>query len=235
MLPVLAAALTVNAGLVCAEPATPEINYIGFNDLIDDDALDAEQAFSDYVDAITPIMTRYGLTLETYRVVHADASGLTADAITIGAAPDQESFAAFFADPEFQSEFPKLVSIIEDHTVIFVDGPLPAASEDAPTMLSLYWLQEDKSENRAKLAEAEKKLGSAKKSFDVENLAIRAGLMANRGLGGQIETVAPPDMVFLTTFGDAHGYFDDPRVKSVNEEIDAVIRDGGAFWIRAWR
>ncbi|MEO1136264.1 MAG: hypothetical protein AAFW68_06585 [Pseudomonadota bacterium] len=235
MLTFLAAALTLSAGLLHAQTPAPEIHYIGFNDFIDDEAANADQVFSDYVETITPIMARYGLTLEAYRVVHANASGLAADAITFGAAPDQASFAAFFADPEFQAAFPKLVGVIEDHTVIFVDDLLPAAPDHAPAMLRLYWLQEDRAENRAKIAEAQKVLGEARASFGVEVLGVRSGLMANRGLGGEIEAVAPPDMISLTTFGDAHGYFDDPRVKSVAQEIDGLVRDDGAFWIGPWR
>ena len=48
-------------------------------------------------------MARHGLTLDVFSVSHASGDAYPADAITFGTAPDQQSFIAFFSDPDYQA------------------------------------------------------------------------------------------------------------------------------------
>ena len=54
--------------------------------------------FDDYIRKLRPIMSRYGMTVDSYDVQHGGSDKLSADVVTFGSASDEESFQAFFQD-----------------------------------------------------------------------------------------------------------------------------------------
>lgn len=216
--------------------AAGPVYYVGFNHFSEDQGAGAAQVFTDYKDAIAPIMARYGLTLKTYRVVHAQSDAIEADAITFGTAPDQQSFAAFFADPDFQAQFPKLVGIIKNHVVIFTSEPLAPkrSSPGRDTRLSLYWLKGDTNESAAALLEVDANLAGAKRAFGVTDEGEARGVFANRGLAAEITVITPPDMLMISSFRDAHGYYDDDAVEAAQAKAQHYIAGSSVFWLKEW-
>ena len=117
------------------------IHYIGFNQFVADHAADGSRVFNDYVHLLRPIMSRYGMTVDAYNVLHGGTEQLAADVVTFGSAPDEESFQAFFADPEFQEIFPMLAGALAGRQVIFTsDAFAPTGQESGHTLLSLNWV-----------------------------------------------------------------------------------------------
>ena len=219
-----------------ADEISPQINYVGLNDFIDD--LDnADEIFSAYIETIKPIMARHGLTLQTYHVVHAVSDDITADAITFGTAPDQESFQAFFADPDFQMAFPELVGIIENHTVIFTSRPFSPKHENGErdTLLNLQWVDGNVEENIEKLREIDAGLTSKKRRFDVSDDAEARGALANRGLAAELLEIPAPHVLSVTSYRDAHGYFDNETVKTAHGKAREFLSQTSAFWIEKWK
>ncbi len=220
-----------------AQNQPPAINYIGFNDFIDDRSVDTDKVFTEYITAILPIMERYGMTLETYRVHHSSSDSLQADAITFGTAPDQEKFAAFFADPAFQAVFPKLVGIIKGHTVVMTSGTFAPAflrERKEDTLLSVYWFDGDATAKRGEFDRLQTSLAQKMERFGVSVQKETTGMAANEGLGAGVKAVDPPHLLTLRTFRDAHGYFDDPLVQRTRTEIHQILKTKGGFWIKNW-
>ncbi len=220
-----------------ADETVPSIHYIGFNHFIDGGDFDTTKVFSEYIETVVPIMARYGMTLDVYSVSHASGDGFPADAVTFGTAPDQESFVAFFSDPEFQAAFPDLVGIIEDHNVVFTSGPLAPRSPmdaDSNTLLTAYWFREATAGHRARFDELQRSLKPAMDTHGVAIASEASGVQANEGLAGQVTPVAPPELLSLRVFKDAHAYFEDGIVAEVRPLIHETLRVEGGYWIEPW-
>ena len=223
-------------GTAFADEQQPQINYIGFNDFVDSE-LDAEDIFSTYIDTIEPIMAKHGLTLETYRVTHALSDHIPADAITFGTAPDQESFQAFFADPDFQAVFPDLVSVIQNHVVVFTDAPFAPDGTSAiqPMMLRMHWIREPLESNRASLLALDAPLQGLKDRHGVGQIGEGRGVSANEGLAGEIKEIPAPHVLTLRTFRDAHAYLEAPAVEAAYEKAEEYVKTSSVFWIEPWK
>ena len=228
------AAILCWPSMALSSPAKAQVHYVGFNDFIDN-IDDVDAVFSNYTKTIIPIMGRYGLTLKTYRVTYSLGNTITANAITFGTAPDIESFQAFFADPDFQAAFPKLVGIIENHTVVFTDGSFaPKMVEDHHTMIRLDWLKEPIDNNYAALEKLDESLRGLWKTYGVTQIASAHGVTANAGLAGEIKTVPAPQRMVIRNFRDAHDYLEQESVENVHEAMKKHVLTSSIFWIEPW-
>lgn len=229
----LVAALTGTVAF--AETEAPAISYLGFNKFVAGEDRDPRDIFTAYIDTVTPIMARHGLTLDAARVTHQSATAIPADAVTFGTAPDHESFQAFFADPEYQAAFPQLVGIIEAHTVVFLSAPLTAPQDGrAPRMLTTDWIGGDLAEGVAALEALEEPLADLRARFGVVLDGEANGVAANQGLTDDVEAVAPPHRVRLRRMRHAHGYLEHPDVLAAHEAAKDLLERRGAYWLEPW-
>lgn len=231
----LALALLGMTNSVFAKEPSSKIHYVGFNDFLDTND-NAEQVFKKYTEAITPIMERHGLTLITYKVTHSLSDHISADAITFGTAPDQERFAAFFADPDFQAAFPDLVGIIDEHVIVFTDGHfMPSeVTPERDTLLQLYWFASDAATGVNAFRESEAGLANLKSRYGVTDDAESHGVMVNRGLAGEITSEEPPHLMTIGGYRHAHAYLEHPTVEMARKEIEEKLEKSSAFWIKPW-
>jgi hypothetical protein len=212
--------------------ASGEIHYIGFNRFVAAQAMESGTIFDDYIRQLRPIMSRYGMTVDSYDVQHGGSDELTADVITFGTATDNESFQAFFEDPEFQQIFPMLLAALSDHQVIFTSDPFAVRSQKgAHTLLTLDWVNGDSDAGLARLEALNDKLRPVFGTYGVELAAQTSGVMSNRGLAAEVTPTAPPQLLELWSIRDAHGFFDDPVVRSSTEAKDQVLSRSEAFWL----
>ncbi|RED16710.1 hypothetical protein DFR46_1738 [Parasphingopyxis lamellibrachiae] len=222
----------------CAQENPPPENpvyYVGFNYFTGDGGLPESEVFSNYTAALEPIMARYGMTLETYRVVNGSADALPAHAITFGSAPDPESFGAFFADPEFQALFPSLVGIIDQHTVVFTREAfsLAGTTEADNILLSIGWIKEGADHHAAILAR-DAAISQSGTQYGLETLVHSQGMMANQGLAdGGIEVPAP-DYLEIWRVEDPHGLFDDPMYREAESEARNHMDRSASYWLQPW-
>jgi len=223
--------------LSLAEEQSTQINYIGFNLFKADKSGENIAIFDQYVENLMPIMERHGLTLETYRVVHGGSDRLDAHAVTFGTAPDQQSFGELFADPEYQALFPTLVEIIEEHVVVFTTdrfSPKVKSGGDA-ILLAAAWLNGGKEESYETLLALEEETKAARRHHGVKLTARTRGVMSNRGLVEEIESIAPPDVLALWNISDPHGYYDDPSVIEFSKKASTYIENSAALWLVPWK
>ena len=52
------------------------IHYIGFNKFVADPEADSGRVFDDYIHQLRPIMSRYGMTVDAYDVMHGGTEDL---------------------------------------------------------------------------------------------------------------------------------------------------------------
>jgi len=209
------------------------IHYIGFNQFIADHAADSGRVFDDYIHQLRPIMSRYGMTVDAYDVLHGGTEQLAADVVTFGSAPDQESFQAFFADPEFQEIFPMLAGALGGHQVIFTsDAFALTGREPGHTLLSLNWVDGDAAEGVAKLQDLNHRISPVFDRYGAHQIAHTAGVMASRGLAAEVTATTPPQLLELWSISDAHGFFDDPLVQASNKEAELLLTRSESFWLR---
>ena len=214
--------------------ASDNIHYIGFNKFVADNEAESSRVFDDYIHQLRPIMSRYGMTVDAFDVLHGGSAELPADVVTFGSAPDEESFQAFFADPELQEIFPMLVGALGGHEVIFTSGPFSVTgNESGHTLLSLNWVDGDATDGVSRIQALNEKTSSVFGQYGVRQIDDTAGLMSNRGLAAEITPTAPPQLLELWSIRDAHGYFDDPLVQSTNKKAEAIISRSEAFWLKA--
>ena len=234
---ILLTLLAFAPNLSFAEQPTPQINYIGFNLFKSDKNGENAAVFDLYVNDLIPIMERYGLTLRTYRVVHGGNDHLNAHAITFGTAPDQQSFGAFFADPEFQQLFPTLVEIIEDHVVVFTQEQFSpsTAKKDNPLLLSAAWLRGEREQSYKALLLLEEGTEIARQRHGARLLARTHGMMASRGIVDPVENIMPPDVVAIWNIDDPHGYYDEPSINEFSKKAREYIENSAALWLQPWK
>lgn len=214
--------------------ATDTIHYVGFNKFVADHEADSGRVFDDYIHQLRPIMARYGLTVDAYDVLHGGTEDLSADVVTFGSAPDEESFQAFFADAEFQQLFPMLVGALGDHQVIFTSEAFALTGQEAGhALLSLNWVNGDAAEGVATLQDLNHRISPVFEQYGAQQIAYTAGLMSSRGLAAEITPTVPPQLLELWSISDAHGFFDDPLVQASNKEADAMISRNESFWLKA--
>jgi hypothetical protein len=214
--------------------ADDNIHYIGFNKFGDDPKIDSSRLFDDYIVQLRPIMTRYGMTLEAYDVVHGGSEQLSADVLTFGSAPDQAAMQAFFSDPEFQEAFPMLVDAVSDHQVIFTAEAFAVDRQAAGhTLLSLNWVAGETANGVQQLQELNKRVSPLFEHYDVQQTGNAVGAMSSHGLAGEITTTTPPQLLEMWSMGDAHGFFDDPQVIAVHKEAAKLVSRSEAFWLQS--
>lgn len=207
-----------------------EVHYIGFNKLIENNLSSNLVKFDDYISKLKPIMTKYGMSLSGYNVTYGGSLALQADIVTFGSAPNMQAMQRFFSDPEFQAIFPILLSVTEQHEVVFTDNSLvPDSKLEGHTLLSLNWLKDNGLMD--KLRKLDMQLDNEKKHFGVEKLKEASGTMSNRGLGGDIENLTPPENLQVWRIQDAHGYFDSKQFKKVNLQAKQYLERVEDFWI----
>jgi len=213
--------------------AKGEIHYIGFNRFIADQATESGIVFDDYIRKLRPIMSRYGMTVDSYDVKYGGSDVLTADVVTFGTAMDQESFQAFFEDPDFQQIFPMLLTALSDHQVIFTADPFAVSGKTGGnTLLTLGWVDGDPAAGLARLKALNDEIRPVFGTYGVELAAQTAGVMSNRGLAAEVTPTTPPHLLELWSIRDAHGFFDDPIVQSSNEAAEQVVSRSESFWLR---
>ncbi len=214
--------------------ASGEIHYVGFNRFVADKATDSGVVFDDYIRKLRPIMSRYGMTVDSYDVQHGGSDELSADVVTFGTASDSESFQAFFQDPDFQQVFPLLLTALSDHQVVFTSGPFAvSAKKGRHTLLTLEWIDGDPAAGLARLQAMDDELGPVFGTYGVELKAQSAGRMSNRGLATEVTPTEPPHLLELWSIRDAHGFFDDAKVQSSNEAAEQVVSRSESFWLRS--
>jgi hypothetical protein len=209
-----------------------EVHYIGFNKFNAQQRETSARAFDNYTRDLRPIMARHGMTLQVYSVVHGASKEIEADAITFGTAPDQQSFQAFFQDPDLQAIFPTLVAALSRHQVVFTAGEFnPEHSGTDALLLQMDWFDESPSNGMQYQALLEQYAPVIAK-YGVRRLASSKGIMSNLGLAGEIVARPAPQAMELWSMQDAHGFFDDPKVKQTNHKISALVTRSEAFWLR---
>lgn len=214
--------------------ASGEIHYIGFNSFVTDQETESGIVFDDYIRKLRPIMSRYGMTVDSYDVEHGGSDKLPADVVTFGTASDEESFRAFFQDPDFQQIFPMLIEALGGHQVIFTSDPFAVSEKKGGhTLLTLEWVNGDPAAGLAKLQELNDEIRSVFGTYGVELEAQTAGVMSNRGLAAEVTQTTPPHLLELWSIRDAHGFFDDPVVRSSNEAAEHIVSRSESFWLRA--
>ncbi len=207
------------------------IHYIGFNSFHAGDHTQSAQDFDDYISELLPIMDKYGMTLAVYNVVHGGSEALPADVVTFGTATDQHSFQAFFEDPALHAIFPTLAGALSGHQVVFTSGPfLPDTAGREHLLLQLDWLQASP-EAAAKLRADSSAYQQAQQRYGVRQVAQSTGIMSNRGLAAEVEDTVPPQSLEIWRMRDAHGFFDDPEVRTVHDSIEALVDRSEAFWL----
>ncbi len=213
--------------------ASGEIHYIGFNRFVADQETESGIVFDDYIRKLRPIMSRYGMTVDSYDVQHGGSDKLSADVVTFGSASDEESFQAFFQDPDFQQIFPMLFTALSDHQVIFTSDPFAVSGrKGGHTLLTLGWVDGDPVAGLARLQALNDEIRPVFATYGVELEAQTAGVMSNRGLAAEVTQTAPPHLLELWSIRDAHGFFDDPIVQSSNEAAEQVVSRSESFWLR---
>ena len=221
------------ASAVVPAHAGDAIHYIGFNEFVADRAADSGRVFDDYIHQLRPIMSRYGMTVDAYDVLHGGTAQLAADVVTFGSAPDEESFQAFFADPEFQEIFPMLVGALGGHQVIFTaDAFALTGREPGHTLLSLHWVEGDASEGVARLQALNHRISPVFDRYGVQQIAHAAGVMSSRGLAAEVAATTPPHLLELWSIGNAHAFLDDPLVQASNREAEILVSRKESFWLR---
>ncbi len=217
--------------IMSSASAGDQIHYIGFNKFAAEDA--SSETFNEYIRQLTPIMARYGLTVESYDVLHGGTEELDADVVTFGSAPNLESFQSFFQDPEFQKIFPMLVGALSGHQVIFTGGPFTITGKhNEHTLLSLCWVKGEPEQTLAKLDLLNEGISPVFDTYGVRKMAQAKGVMSNRGLAGDITQTSPPELLELWSIKDAHGFYDDPLVKTAGEDAENLVTRKEAFWLK---
>ncbi len=213
--------------------ANTEIYYIGFNRFVTDNGTDSGVVFDDYIRELRPIMERYGMTVESYDVLHGGSDDLAADVVTFGTAPDQDSFQAFFHDPEFQQIFPRLLGALSDHQVIFTSDPFSISDrEDGHTLLKLVWMGGDVTAGLARLEAINAEISPLYGRYGVELAAQTAGVLSNRGLASEVIATIPPHRLELWSIRNAHEFFDDPAVQDNHQAAEKVVSRSESFWLK---
>jgi len=213
--------------------ASNEIHYIGFNRFVAGQEGASSRAFNEYIRKLHPIMSRYGMTVQTFDVVHGGTEDLAADVVSFGSANDEESFQAFFEDPEFQQIFPILIGALSDHQVIFTSGPFSIAGEKrGQLLLSLEWVEGQAAAGVAKLRDLNGQPSAVFDTYGVREIAHTAGVMSSRGLAGEITPTVPPHLLELWAIDDPHGFLDDPLVRSASVEAEGLLSRKESFWLR---
>lgn len=221
--------------MIAAIPATAndEIHYIGFNKFETQDVTNSGNAFNEYIRQLTPIMSRYGMTVQSYDVVHGGSDALDADVVTFGSARSQESFQAFFQDPEFQRIFPMLIGALSEHQVIFTGRPFAITGKDnGHTLLSLNWVKGDPGQTLARLNMLNEGISQVFDTYGVRQIAKASGVMSSRGLAGEVIQTSPPELLELWSMDNAHGFFDDPLVKAASEDAENLVLHSESFWLK---
>lgn len=214
----------------------PQISYIGFNTLKTDHKPDRVTAFKDYVDTITPIMERYGHTLDVYRVDHNSDPEHPVDFITFGTAPTQEAFQAFFADAEFQQAFPTLVGIIGRHYVTFVGSPVvPERVHGGYTQLTLDWLKPMDDGLRSVFGGMEERLLSLGHDKGARRTHRAGGTLASTGLTDDLAPAEAPTVVSLWHMTDPHAFLENDSVSALNKRMAGHSKQFRSYWISPMR
>lgn len=219
-------------GRAAASGGVPQISYIGFNTLKPETKSRNVGIFVDYIATIKPIMTKHGMTLDVYRVDHSSMSEMPVDFITFGTAPDQKSFQSFFANPDFQAAFPKLVSIIEEHFVTFVDKPLiPEPNAKGYTQLSLDWLKSTDDMTMQALHDLDVRIAALGRKIGARRTHRVAGLMASTGLTDDVSPAEPPNVVSVWHMMDPYAFLDDGEVGELSAHAKLNFKMSRSYWI----
>lgn len=214
--------------------ADGEVHFVGFNSLKIENKEHQKATFDAYIQKLKPIMARYDVTTDVYDVVYGGKGDIKADFVTFGTAKDQESFQAFFQDPDFHGIFPMLLGALQEHQVVFTAAPFAPDANAIPghTFLALNWLKGDAVQARAKIASLTERLAPINKKYGARKIAFGTGVYSNKGLAAEVADTMPPGFVELWSIRDAHGLFDDAEVKTVFAEAKEVVARSETYWLR---
>lgn len=216
------------------ESDVPQVSYIGFNTLKTDNKQANIEAFHKYVSIIKPIMMAQGMTLDVYKVDHASDPEQPVDFITFGTAKTQQSFQDFFANEDFQRAFPTLVSIIENHFVTFVDGPVILEKHnDGYTQLSLDWHKATDAQTMKVVAALEHKINSIAVHHGAKQTHRVSGQVASTGLTDDIVPAEAPTFVSVWYMKNPHGFLEHSEVSKLNKQLAEHSKMFRSYWISA--
>ncbi|WP_262696093.1 hypothetical protein [Kordiimonas aquimaris] len=212
--------------------AKPQVSYIGFNTLKVDQKVSHNKAFNTYIAAILPIMAKYDMGLQVYRVDHNSNPEIPVDYITFGTAPDQTTFQKFFADAELQAQFPKLVDALQSHFVTFLDQPIMPKMTKVPyTQLTLDWLINKDDETKKKLAGIDDALLRYASNLKADKAYAAEGLFATIGLTDDVVPVEPPSQVAIWHMEAPHDFLENKEVRALNKQAATLSKDFRSYWI----
>lgn len=211
-----------------------QVHYIGFNNFHQDNLSHSLKVFDDYIEKLTPIMKKHGMTLRVFDVKYGGSEMLKADILSFGSAPNMQAMQAFFQDPEFHSIFPELLSVIDEHQVVFTDNSLlPEELKNGHTLLALNWVKQNS--DLQQLSKLESKLNKIQLRYGVSKTSEAQGLMSNKGLGQSVVETIPPSLLQVWYLRDAHGYFDNTTVMEFNKESKNHLSRTEDFWLKPRR
>lgn len=215
-----------------AEEAKPQISYIGFNTLRADHKAAHNKVFNTYISAILPIMAKYDMELQVYRVDHNSNPDMPVDYITFGTAPDQATFQQFFADAELQSQFPNLVGALQSHFVTFLDQPMMPQRTKVPyTQLTLDWLVDNEDETKKKISVINSELLKYAPGLKAERAHVAAGMFATIGLTDDVTSVEAPTQVAIWNMVAPHDFLENEEVRALNKQAASLSKEFRSYWI----
>ncbi len=229
-------ALMVVLLLGTAMPSFAEgmVHFIGFNSLKVDNKAHHKDTFDAYIKRLKPILAKYDVTTDVYDVVFGGDGEIKADFITFGTAKDQQSFQAFFQDPEFHQIFPMLLGALDEHQVIFTAEAFSPDAEAIPghTFLALNWLKGDVVEARKEVDALVQKLAPYNKKYGARKIAFGSGVYSNKGLAAEVVDTTAPQFVELWSIKDAHGLFEDIKAKEIFKETASIVERSESYWLQ---
>lgn len=214
--------------------AEGKVHFIGFNSLKTENKAHHQETFDAYIRKLKPILAKYGVITDVYDVVFGGDGSVKADLVTFGTAKDQESFQAFFQDPEFHKIFPMLLDALDEHQVVFTADAFSPDTEAIPghTFLALNWLKGDVADARKEVDVLVEKLAPYNKKYGARKIAFGSGMYSNKGLATEVVDTVPPQFVELWSIEDAHGLFEDANAKEIFKQTSAIVERSESYWLQ---
>lgn len=219
-------------GLVCSsafaqDSAPTPVPFVSIN-MIDEGG---NASFNAYTANVLPIMQAHNSNFSALTVTEVLTGDVAANSVvTIGQFGSREDSQLFRQDPAFLAIFPDLVAPLDDHIVVFPDGPLPTA-DDLSTGTEFYltyvWTDAAIDDLYAYNEQVNADLADVIAAHRGTRLGVWQGAFASRGLGESMTPETAPQLIELWSFDDVNAFMADAAAVSLPEPHFAVTRQFG--------
>ncbi len=207
-----------------------QMSLIGFHDL--NEGTKSEKVFLEYLKLASPIMKKYAINLQLFKVLNSSKNSISADYITVSSVDDKNDVSRYQDDESHIKLKETLKDAIVDYHVIYSPARMNAFPVDKTEVLfNMMWLKTDNSDTWIKYNDLKNELSRNYKDFEVSVLLDSIPTAAYEGLDRKIKSSDYPHEISFYHFKNPDRYFSDQAIQKTSREMLPLIKKGMSYWM----